>query len=98
RLRGRTGGPHARRPAAPQVRRRLPGRRPQRLAQGRARPPARSGSPARPRLTRVGVMPTTKFLLGEDQIPTHWVNLLPDLPGEPLPPLSPRTGETAGPH
>ena len=41
--------------------------------------------------------PTTKFLLGEDAIPTHWVNLLPDLPGAPLPPLSPRTGEPAGP-
>ena len=41
--------------------------------------------------------PTTKFLLGEDQIPTHWVNLLPDLPGPPLPPLSPATGEPAGP-
>src|SRR6476619_6245030 len=41
--------------------------------------------------------PTTKYLLGEDQIPTHWVNLLPDLPGEPLPPLSPATGEPAGP-
>src|ERR1700709_1136597 len=40
---------------------------------------------------------TTKYLLGEDAIPTHWVNLLPDLPGEPLPPLSPRTGEPAGP-
>src|SRR6188472_4463480 len=39
----------------------------------------------------------TKFLLPEDQIPTHWINLLPDLPGEPLPPLSPRTGEPAGP-
>ena len=23
----------------------------------------------------------TKFVLGEDAIPTHWVNLLPDLPG-----------------
>ena len=31
------------------------------------------------------------------EIPTHWVNLLADLPGEPLPPLSPRTGEPAGP-
>src|SRR4051795_12448603 len=41
--------------------------------------------------------PTTKFLLGEDAIPTHWVNGLADLPGEPLPPLSPRTGEPAGP-
>src|SRR4051794_28066319 len=39
----------------------------------------------------------TKFLLSEDEIPTHWVNLLPDLPGEPLPPLNPRTGAPAGP-
>jgi tryptophan synthase beta chain len=38
-----------------------------------------------------------KFLLGEDQIPTHWVNLLPDLPGEPLPPLNPATLQPAGP-
>src|SRR5215218_9559470 len=41
--------------------------------------------------------PATKFLLGEDAIPTHWVNLLPELPGEPLPPLSPQTGQPAGP-
>src|SRR5918998_63953 len=40
--------------------------------------------------------PTT-YVLGEDAIPTHWVNLLPDLPGEPLPPLSPHTGQPAGP-
>ncbi len=40
---------------------------------------------------------TTKFLLGEDSIPTHWVNLLPDLPGDPLPPLNPATKEPAGP-
>src|SRR3954468_6427327 len=39
----------------------------------------------------------TKFLLREEQIPTHWVNLLPDLPGEPLPPLNPGTGQPAGP-
>src|SRR5919206_5344338 len=39
----------------------------------------------------------TKFLLSEGDIPTHWVNLLPDLPGEPLPPLSPQTGRPAGP-
>jgi len=38
-----------------------------------------------------------KFALTEDRIPTHWVNLLPDLPGEPLPPLSPATMEPAGP-
>src|SRR3954471_4165742 len=42
--------------------------------------------------------PTTKFLLGEDAIPTHWVNLLGDLPGEPLPPLNPQTGQPAGPE
>ena len=31
----------------------------------------------------------TKYLLGRVQIPTSWVNLMPDLPGEPLPPLQP---------
>src|SRR5689334_16116980 len=41
---------------------------------------------------------STKFVLGEDAIPTHWVNLLPDLPGEPLPPLNPGTGQPAGPE
>src|SRR3954451_9315079 len=40
----------------------------------------------------------TKFLLAEDDIPTHWVNLAPELPGEPLPPLSPATGQPAGPE
>src|SRR3954453_22008877 len=39
----------------------------------------------------------TKYLLGEEGIPTHWVNLLADLPGEPLPPLSPATMQPAGP-
>jgi tryptophan synthase beta chain len=39
----------------------------------------------------------TKYLLGEDAIPTHWVNLLPDLPGDPLPPLHPGTMQPAGP-
>jgi predicted alternative tryptophan synthase beta-subunit len=28
-----------------------------------------------------------KYLLDESAIPTHWVNLLPDLPGESLLPL-----------
>src|SRR3954471_22195282 len=39
----------------------------------------------------------TKFVLSEDRIPTHWVNLIGDLPGEALPPLSPQTMEPAGP-
>src|SRR4051795_9336868 len=42
-------------------------------------------------------MADTKFLLDESSIPTHWVNLMADLPGEPLPPLSPATLEPAGP-
>ena len=42
-------------------------------------------------------MSTTKFLLSEDAIPERWVNLMADLPGDPLPPLSPRTMEPAGP-
>ena len=41
---------------------------------------------------------STKYLLDESQIPTSWLNLLPDLPGEPLPPLNPGTGEPAGPE
>jgi tryptophan synthase beta chain len=41
---------------------------------------------------------TTKFLLAESDIPTHWINLLPDLPGDPLPPLHPGTKEPAGPE
>jgi tryptophan synthase beta chain len=32
------------------------------------------------------------------EIPTHWVNIAPDLPGDPPPPpLSPQTGQPAGP-
>ena len=27
----------------------------------------------------------TKYLLGEDDIPTQWVNLMPSLPGDALP-------------
>jgi tryptophan synthase beta chain len=38
-----------------------------------------------------------KYTLSEADIPTHWVNLLPDLPGDPLPPLNPATQEPAGP-
>jgi tryptophan synthase beta chain len=40
---------------------------------------------------------TTKFLLQESDIPTHWINLMPDFPGQPLPPLHPGTKEPAGP-
>jgi tryptophan synthase beta chain len=40
---------------------------------------------------------TVKFLLAERDIPTHWVNVLGDLPGDPLPPLNPQTLQPAGP-
>ena len=38
-----------------------------------------------------------RYTLPESEIPTHWVNLLPDLPGEPTPPLNPASMEPAGP-
>ena len=41
---------------------------------------------------------TTRYLLGEKDIPTHWVNIAADLPEPPLPPLSPATGLPAGPE
>ena len=41
---------------------------------------------------------TVKLELSEKEIPTSWVNLLADLPGDPPPPpLSPATGEPIGP-
>src|SRR6476646_2731320 len=40
-----------------------------------------------------------KFSLTEDEIPSSWVNLLAELPGDPPPPpLSPATGEPVGPE
>jgi tryptophan synthase beta chain len=38
-----------------------------------------------------------KFVLGEQDIPTHWVNLMADIPGDPPPPLHPGTKQPAGP-
>ncbi|HET7824307.1 MAG TPA: TrpB-like pyridoxal phosphate-dependent enzyme [Anaeromyxobacter sp.] len=40
----------------------------------------------------------TKFLLGENQIPTHWYNIIPDLPGPPAPVLHPATGKPVTPQ
>src|SRR5436190_22899594 len=39
-----------------------------------------------------------KYVLPETEIPTHWVNLMPDLPGTPSPPLHPGTKEPLGPE
>jgi tryptophan synthase beta chain len=39
----------------------------------------------------------TKFLLGENQIPTHWYNVIPDLPGPMSPVLHPATAKPVTP-
>jgi tryptophan synthase beta chain len=39
----------------------------------------------------------TKFLLDESQLPTHWYNLVADLPEPPAPYLHPATREPVGP-
>jgi len=39
----------------------------------------------------------TKILLDESELPTHWYNLVPDLPEPPPPPLHPGTREPVGP-
>ncbi|BAS25872.1 TrpB-like pyridoxal phosphate-dependent enzyme [Limnochorda pilosa] len=39
----------------------------------------------------------TKILLDESHLPTHWYNILADLPNPPKPPLNPRTGEPVSP-
>ena len=39
-----------------------------------------------------------KIVLDESEIPTAWYNILPDLPGEPMPPLHPGTMEPVGPQ
>ena len=43
-------------------------------------------------------MKTRKFVLSEDQVPTHWYNIVADMPNKPLPPLNPGTHEPIGPE
>ncbi len=42
-------------------------------------------------------MSPTKFLLPESEIPRTWVNLIPDMPSPPPPPLHPGTKQPLGP-
>ncbi|MEW6677349.1 MAG: TrpB-like pyridoxal phosphate-dependent enzyme [Pseudomonadota bacterium] len=42
-------------------------------------------------------MPQTKFLLDERDIPTHWYNVVADMPNRPAPPLGP-DGKPIGPE
>lgn len=39
-----------------------------------------------------------KYLMDESKIPHRWINIAADLPGEPLPPLNPGTGQPLGPE
>jgi tryptophan synthase beta chain len=38
-----------------------------------------------------------KIFLNESDIPTHWYNIVADMPNKPQPPLNPKTGKPAGP-
>lgn len=40
----------------------------------------------------------TKFLLDEGDIPTHWYNIVPDLPEPPAPVLHPATKQIGRAH
>ncbi|MFV0316893.1 MAG: TrpB-like pyridoxal phosphate-dependent enzyme [Microthrixaceae bacterium] len=41
---------------------------------------------------------TNRYLLADDQIPTSWYNVIPDLPEPPPPPLHPATHQPIGPE
>ena len=43
-------------------------------------------------------MRTTKITLEERELPTHFYNIIPDMPNAPLPPLHPGTREPIGPE
>lgn len=43
-------------------------------------------------------MRTTKITLDERELPTHFYNIIPDMPNAPLPPLHPGTREPIGPE
>jgi tryptophan synthase beta chain len=40
----------------------------------------------------------TKLLLREEQMPTHWYNVVADMPNRPLPPIDPATHRPIGPE
>jgi tryptophan synthase beta chain len=42
-------------------------------------------------------MSETKIYLSEKEIPTHWYNIMADMPNLPKPPLNPQTKQPAGP-
>ncbi len=45
----------------------------------------------------ISEMSETKIYLSEKEIPTHWYNIMADMPNLPKPPLNPQTLQPAGP-
>ncbi len=43
-------------------------------------------------------MEQTKIMLSENEIPTQWYNIMPDMPSPPSPPLNPADGKPLGPE
>ena len=43
-------------------------------------------------------MPQKKIFLNESEMPTHWYNVVADMPNKPLPPLHPGTKQRVGPE
>lgn len=43
-------------------------------------------------------MPQKKIFLNESEMPTHWYNVVADMPNKPLPPLHPGTKQPVGPE
>ena len=41
-------------------------------------------------------MSQKKILLNESEIPSHWYNIVADMPNKPLPPLHPGTKQPVG--
>ena len=46
----------------------------------------------------IAITATRRFQLAPEEIPTHWYNIVADLPAPPPPPLNPGTGEPIGPE
>ena len=42
-------------------------------------------------------MPQKKIFLNESEMPSHWYNIVADMPNKPLPPLHPGTKQPVGP-
>ncbi|MDI6402800.1 hypothetical protein QLX67_12400, partial [Balneolaceae bacterium ANBcel3] len=42
-------------------------------------------------------MSNRKILLNESEKPTHWYNIVADMPNKPMPPLNPKTKQPVGP-